>query len=164
MTIIYGRLLREHARRENERVAHLIPLPSDGTLPTMLTALCGARFPPGVLENLPGPSGAPCTACLAARSADRPGPLPTPYPRDQTRPQVAAVRAVGGTAAMGLRDEQLIHRVPDKPLASVFNGRTVVITVCGALAYVAHAEPPSSWSRCSGCNPPPPGEHPGFNE
>ncbi len=66
MTLVFARLLREHARGESERVVHLIRLPGDGVIPSHLAAQCGARFEPYVLESLPRPGGAPCVPCLAA--------------------------------------------------------------------------------------------------
>ncbi|GAB3499081.1 hypothetical protein GCM10027521_50610 [Amycolatopsis cihanbeyliensis] len=59
--------------------------------------------------------------------------------------------AVAGAPALGLRETQLVHRIPGKPLASVLDGRTVVITVCGVLAWVAYTDPPAAWPRCPDC-------------
>jgi hypothetical protein len=161
VTVIFARLLREYARGESQRITHLIRLPCDGTLPVELTAHCGARFPPHVLENLVGIGGAPCNACLAAIPLPAAAPLrdldalpslplahrPTPHPRHRTPPAVPAPKAV----VLGLREEELVHRVPDKPLASVLDGRTVVITVCGVLGWLTTATPEPHFRRCDDC-------------
>jgi hypothetical protein len=157
VTVIFARLLREHAHGESQRVTHLIALPQNGTLPTELHARCGASFPTYALENLPGIGGAPCVACLAAiplppsalsdpdaMPSLPPASRPTPHRRRPPPPSAGAV-------ALGLREEDLVHRVPDKPLASVLDGRTVVITECGVLGWIVQKEPDSQWRRCEAC-------------
>jgi hypothetical protein len=165
VTVIFARLLRDYAHGESQRVTHLIALPQNGTLPAELSAHCGARFRPHVLENLPGIGGAPCTACLVAIplpasalcDTDAMPTLPstqlqTPHPRHQM-PPTAPVR---GAVALGLREEDLVHRVPDKPLASVLDGRTVVITACGVLAWITTTAPKPYFRRCDDCARPEP--------
>ncbi len=163
MTVIFARLLRQHAHGESQRVTHLIALSQNGTLPTELAAHCGAKFPPHVLENLPGIGGAPCTACLAAiplppsalcdpeaMPSLPPGQRPTPHPHHRTPPPMPE----SGMVALGLREEDLVHRVPDKPLASVLDGRTVVITACGVLGWVttvAPGQPGAHLRNCDDC-------------
>ncbi|SFP51544.1 hypothetical protein SAMN05421810_102813 [Amycolatopsis arida] len=150
MPIIYARLLPQHATGESARCTHLVVLPANGALPSALVALCGMSFPPGVLENLPEIGGAPCTACLAT-----PGPTPAggpPVRRPSPHPRRGPAIPAGRTSAVGLRETRLVHRVPAHPLASVLDGRTVVITTCGVLGWLLRDEPPTTWPRCTSCH------------
>jgi hypothetical protein len=49
---------------ESRRVVHVVPVPTEG-VPAALTAYCGAEIAAGTAEVLSGPSGMPCTLCLA---------------------------------------------------------------------------------------------------
>lgn len=61
---------REGVVSETKRISHvlrlpddLLALPADGSGLAELESLCGLRFPPGVLEQMPAWAGMPCIAC-----------------------------------------------------------------------------------------------------
>lgn len=164
MTIIFVRLRRERARGERERVTHVIPMPDEGSIPNELVAYCGTIFAPGDAEAMPGVVGMPCTACLITAPvpeqrefAPRRTPLALPEVEHHIpvpcRRVSVPVTIEPGAPALGLRDERLVHRVPNRPISSTLDGRTVVVTVCGVLAWAAAGEPPFDWLRCRECTP-----------
>jgi hypothetical protein len=55
-------------------MVHVVPVPTGDVLPAFLRAYCGARFGARSAEQLAGPLGMPCFACLMraplARTAD----------------------------------------------------------------------------------------------
>lgn len=61
-SIVFARY-KEGLASEAERISHVLSMPSDGTVPDALIALCGKRFPPGVLEALQPWAGMPCLSC-----------------------------------------------------------------------------------------------------
>lgn len=164
MTILFIRLRPERTRGISGQVTHLITAPTTTGTPPTLTAFCGAIFAPGEAELLAWFDGMPCTACALAAAPHHGGssvpPIGSAGRRDHVSSTVARQRRQpvrdrpsSGSAAVGLRDERLVHRVPDRPLVSTLDGRTVVLARCGMLAWTTNHEPPSEWPRCSECVP-----------
>lgn len=124
-----------------------------------MTAFCGAMFAPGEAELLAWFDGMPCTACANRRpNTHRSAPPSMPASGKPNAPVAQRRRALPdrpapGAPALGLRDERLVHRVPDRPLLSSLDGRTVVLARCGALAWTTSHEPPPEWPRCDECAP-----------
>lgn len=57
------------------------------------------------------------------------------------------------TYAIGLRGEQKWHWVPERPLLSCYEQRTVVLTEYGVIGFLPHGELPPGWRACRKCNP-----------
>jgi hypothetical protein len=58
---------------------------------------------------------------------------------------------VAGQVAVGFNNADVVHRVPEKPLVKLFNGRTVVVAECGLLAYPIVDQPGPETTRCDRC-------------
>lgn len=160
MTFIPVRLRREHARGERDRVCHLVPAPAehDAALEKLI-ALCGVEFTPGIGEALRHLAGMPCEPCLAAASRTLSGNQPaapsprtarghSPVPTFREPPSIC-----DGQAALGLRDEHLVHRVSRDEIVSILDGVPVTLTRCGVLARPVACEPAAALARCADCAP-----------
>ncbi|WP_338596764.1 hypothetical protein [Saccharopolyspora sp. SCSIO 74807] len=112
-------------------------------------ALCGFACGAGELVQLQNLSGVlPCELCI--RDA----------PDDQLRPTREAVAAEvlpsddedsAHTYAVGLRGEFVWHDVPEHPVMQLYQGREVVITECGCIAFLVFGTPPERYARCPQC-------------
>ena len=63
MAVVFARYKPGSVAGESRRVAHVLTIPDDGSDPETLTALCGQRFPPDVMEQLEPWAGMPCIGC-----------------------------------------------------------------------------------------------------
>jgi hypothetical protein len=64
---------------ETDRVVHLLPVPTTGTVPDHLAAFCGQAIWPGQAEHVAVGTGMPCMPCIRA----------IPRPKDTGVPEAA---------------------------------------------------------------------------
>jgi hypothetical protein len=50
---------------ESDREVHLFSVPTGGSIPSQLTALCGLVITPGMADQITAITGMPCSVCLA---------------------------------------------------------------------------------------------------
>lgn len=62
MIVVFARY-REGLVGGSRRISHALALPEDDAWPSAVESLCGQKFPPGVLEQLPPWAGLPCLPC-----------------------------------------------------------------------------------------------------
>ncbi|GAB3498741.1 hypothetical protein [Amycolatopsis cihanbeyliensis] len=144
--VVLLRLRSDYARGERDRAVHVVPLST--ATGGMAVAYCGIRLSVPAAEALPAFAGLPCTGCLhqastrggESRAASRPLPHRAP-----------PIPANPGGPALGLRDEHMVHRIPERPITATLDGRTVVLSTCGVLAWTSDSQPPKKWPRCGEC-------------
>jgi len=152
MALLVIRLRAEYIQGEWDRSVHLASTSGD-EVPSTLVSVCNQMFESYEIELLPAISGFPCDVCLhhapieTASLQPEDEWKPSPYPRT---PQ--PVLAVGGQPAVGFNNPQIVHRIPEKPLAKLFDGRTVVVAECGLLAYPVADQPGSDAQHCVKCD------------
>ncbi|NYH79908.1 hypothetical protein FHR84_003257 [Actinopolyspora biskrensis] len=145
MTVLLARQRADLARGGEPPAVHAYRLPDNADTPDTLTAACGHELKPGEGEQMSASTGAPCTPCLLAVATQ----VPATASRQPDVPTVA-VDPAGGYAA-GLRGEQVCHFVPDHRITGQLDGRSVVQTVCGCLAWGPLHTPPEEWPVCEEC-------------
>lgn len=144
MTVILARQRADLARSGEPPAVHAYPVPDNADTPDTLTAACGHELAADEGEQMSAFTGAPCTPCLLAVATQ----VPATASR-QLDMSAVDVDPAGG-CAVGLRGEQVCHLVPDRPITGELDGRSVVQTACGCLAWGPLTSPPP-WPVCREC-------------
>ncbi|PRW64677.1 hypothetical protein [Actinopolyspora mortivallis] len=111
-------------------------------------AFCGFTAHQTVLELVPDVAGLGCELCIAEASVGTQGRISgRGLPEDDPDSTV--------TYAVALRGEFVCHRVPARPVTDVYEGREVVVTECGRIAFLMFGTPPERYESCLDCRWPP---------
>lgn len=128
---------REH------RVAHFVDVAQpESDVPR---TLCGFADPASELDPVPDPTGTlPCEVCMWNLPVDLTDQVhETALPADdQGSPQ---------TYGVGLRGEFVRHHIPEAPRIHRYDGREVIVTDCGAIAFLVFGTPPEQYECCPEC-------------
>lgn len=131
------------ATSRNPRVAHFVDVgQSENDVPT---ALCGFAGRASQLDPVPSPAGTlPCEVCARNVSVDGTDQAhETELPADD--------EDSSETYGVGLRGELVRHDIPEAPRIHRYEGREVIITDCGAIAFLVFGTPPERYESCPEC-------------
>ena len=135
------------ARVQGQRTAHFFD-PEQQITNDNRKALCGFTCTGGQLEAFPDFSGAlPCELCIR----DVPGDQLVSPQQDAPEAFPADDENSAETYAVALRGEFLWHRVPPRPQLHTYEGRDVVVTECGCIAFLLFGSPPEPYAPCPDC-------------
>lgn len=133
------------AKRQGHRTAHFFDAEQQVTGDTR-KALCGYTCAAEQLEALSELDGTlPCELCIRDAPSDQ---LPAPEVAEQFPSDDETSAAVYGVA---LRGEFVWHRVPTPPQLHTYEGRDVVVTECGRIAFLLFGTPPDRYEPCPDC-------------
>lgn len=130
------------AKPRTRRTAHFFDL--DQPDPAEPRSLCGRTFGASELDAVPKLNGAlPCELCVRDLPIVPRAPANDPFPADDEHSSE--------TYGAGLRGESIWHRVPESPRSHFYEGREVVMAVCGAIAFLMFGTPPEQYEPCPEC-------------
>lgn len=133
----------------NHRVVHFVDTGQPES--DVRKALCGFADSPSEIDPAsPSTAGSsptgtlPCEVCirdLPVNVTDRMDETALPAD-DEDSPE---------TYGVGLRGEFVRHRIPEAPQIHRYDGREVVVTECGAIAFLVFGTPPERYECCPEC-------------
>lgn len=131
------------------------------------SAVCGTRARADEIEVVESFTGAPCMACALAASTANAAPAVSRDDLEQPPVELTEIEALSGGAAPETKiesvpddvvfllswREQMVHQADIDAPRTPFNGRTLVLALCGVLGWgpldsVPHAD---RWERCAEC-------------
>lgn len=134
-------------RPRDRRTAHFFDLDQpdlDQPHLAVQRSLCGRAFAAAELDAVPKLNGAlPCELCVRNLPAVPQDPANDALPADDEHSSE--------TYGAGLRGERVWHRVPESPQSHFYEGREVVMAVCGAIAFLVFGTPPEQYDHCAEC-------------
>lgn len=126
---------------------HAYLVPDDDISSVPWRAPCGARIRRENAEVVPAFTGAPCSACALLIAASDPAPARA-CAEEPPEPGSAPTRE---GFSLSWREREL-HRVAADAPRTEFDGRTVVLGLCGRLGWGPTPTPPRGWPRCPECD------------
>lgn len=154
MRIVLVRLQPAYAGGHRDWVCHAVHIDPASPPPTTIRTLCGLHLDPGTVDFFDRATGVLCSGCAPAVRLPRsaaPQESGDPVSTEAGLDMAPARAIVAGGPAIGLRDEQLVHRLPAEPIVRELHGKPVVLASCGVMAHPVTSEPPASWARCRTC-------------
>lgn len=158
-------LARPHVGHSGPPVVHAFPGPADTDADSWL-AVCGVQVYPGDVDIVEAFAGAPCMVCALSAATVSAAPA---LPRDEvdgppieldTMPQLPAEPdqpvVVGALDEMAFAlswRERIVHRATLDAPQVPYQGRTLVLGLCGALGWgpLSTAPDSSGWGQCGEC-------------
>lgn len=135
------------ARSQGQRTAHFFD-PEQQITGDHRKAMCGFTCPADRLEALSDLGSAlPCELCIR----DVPGDQLVSNQQDPAETFPADDEESAEMYAVALRGEFLWHRVPARPQLHTYEGRDVVVTECGCMAFLLFGTPPEPYEPCPDC-------------